>query len=71
MQSNPWRSLLTVQYRPNAEWRYWAHASNVFDVSANDADQASGIGSDANGRTVRTLPIAGREMWVGVEYKWP
>lgn len=70
IQSSPWRSLLTVEYRPDAEWRLWAHASNVFDVSANDADQGAALGLDANGRIVRTLPVAGREMWVGIERQW-
>ncbi len=70
-QNNPWRSLLTLQYRPDAEWRYWVHASNLFDASASDADLASGIGTDANGQIMRALPIAGREMWVGVEHTWP
>lgn len=51
-------------------WRLFAHADNLLNATVYDVDVGEGIGRDARGQVVRTMPLPGRELWLGAEYRW-
>lgn len=70
-KANDPRAILQVNWRPNTAHRVWLHVDNLFDGHGSDVDVAGGLGVDpASGRVIRSLPLPGRELQLGVEWRW-
>jgi outer membrane receptor for ferrienterochelin and colicins len=45
-------------------------ATNLFDKTYYDAQTGGGLGTDLNGNIVREIPRRGREMFLGINYRF-
>ena len=64
------RAHLQVNWRPTDDLRLWLHASNLANAAGADVDPGSGLGTATDGRTVRALTWAGREIDLGLAWDW-
>lgn len=64
------RVRLQLAWTPTDDLRLWLHAGNLTDAEGSDVDPGSGLGTNAAGRTVRALPWAGREVDLGLAWRW-
>lgn len=70
-QTNDPRAMLQLNWRPADGTRVWLHVDNLFNGRGSDVDIAGGLGVDpGTGRIARLLPLPGREMRLGVEWRW-
>jgi iron complex outermembrane receptor protein len=70
-RENPPRAMLQGNWRPGNGLRLWLHVDNLFDARGSDIDVAGALGIDpATGEIVRQLPLPGRELLLGFEYRW-
>ena len=70
-RTNDPRALLQVNWRRDETLRLWLHVDNLFNARGSDVDSGGGLGLDpSTGQIVRTLPLPGREVQLGLGWAW-